>query len=163
METRNKGIFKSGFYKNLINLNDEQRQFHTNEQQINLIKKRPANFNNLIKSINYNILTKLNSSRKSATTIMFKIVIDMKTYKYLQTAFNFNAKFRENELFMQQFQIKTSRCTNIKYSQLAQNFHFKICKGRKLKYGVIDDNEVLLKTITDQPRLCVQFFKISMP
>ena len=87
----------------------------------------------------------------------------MKTYKYLQTAFNFNAKFRENELFMQQFQIKTSRWTNIKYSQLAQNFHFKICKGRKLKYGLIEDNEVLLKTITDQPRLCVQFFKISMP
>ena len=160
MNTRYNRKFISGFYKQLSSggLLDESENSENSQKYRSFI-----NIDALIKSINYNVLSKLYSSRKLSPTISFKVNINSKIFQYLKETYNFDSKYKESSLFVSNNKIKTSRCTNIKYYRVAQNFHFKINKGRSLKYSEIRDNQIFNGLIKSEPTLSVQFLRICKP
>ena len=101
MNTRNHGIYFSGFY-NQTSLIVENEEIVVKKAK----NKKMANMSNLIKSINYNILSKLYSSRKLSPTTSFNIMIDNKIFQYLKKNFNINGRYQESKLFMESFNIK---------------------------------------------------------
>ena len=107
MKTRNDGFFVNGFYKQL----NENIFTKTNDTDSKKSLK-VCNIQNLINSINFNILSKLFSTRKKEPTIKFKINIENKVFEFLSQNFGLNAKYKEFESFISQYKMKTMRCTN---------------------------------------------------
>ena len=160
MNTRNLGKYNRGYYKKLSSVG------YIQEANIIYSKKKETksiNITSLIKIINYNVLSKLYSSRKLSPTIAFKIAIDNKVFEHLKEVYKFDSKYKESEAFIRNNNIKTTRCTNIRYYRVAQSFHLKINIGRKLKYSEIRDNKVCTGYASSQSTLSVQFFRICKP
>ena len=158
MLTRNK--YNPGYYVNLINgLNSPDK----NENNKKNIEKKDININDLIKSINYNILKNLKSKRKSSPTVILKFNINYKVFNYLKTNFQISARFEENKEFLSKYNLESERCQNEKYYATANNFEFKIMKGRKLKFNQCKDGRIISREITSNHQFCVSFLVKNFP
>jgi hypothetical protein len=161
MKTRNDGFYVNGFYKQL----NENIFSKTNGTESKKSLKM-CNIQNLINSINFNILSKLFSTRKKEPTIKFKINIENKVFEFLSQNFGLNAKYRECENFISQYKIKTMRCTNTKYFSFASNINLKINRGRTMKYQELKEtgvNGVCQRSISSNPTISVMFLKVNRP
>ena len=160
MLTRNNREYVPGYYQKLLNDNF----FDKSNIQNKMKKKTSINIDCLINSINYNILSRLRSSRKDAPTINLKFQIDNKIYKLLKENYGFTSRFKENNEFLLNYKIETTRCTNQKYYSIASQFEFRLFKGRKLKYRQLKgETNVVTREITSNPTLQISFFLTNFP
>ena len=167
MLTRNKGKFTTGYYKNLDKCIDYCCKNNILGKENKCIRtiKNSLKMSNLIKSINFNILSKLYRSRKTSPIISFKITIDENICNFLKQNYNFTSKFNECDSFINDFKIKTIRCRNIKFYCIAQNINFKIVKGKSLKYFDFNQSkcDICSNVAYSHPSLSIRFLKICKP
>ncbi len=133
-----KKILQQGYYKNLNEgtANEDDYQFPK------IKKKNELNRRSFIKTINYNFLRKLRTTRISSPTCNLKFPIDYRVFSFLKETLHFDSKFQENNELISKYRLKCERCENIKYYCTASNFSLKIYEGRKKEY-----NELLLLLI----------------
>ena len=165
MITRKK--YQPGYYSSLVN----GAQYNVSDSQ-NIddelihhtkIKKKEINICHLIKLINYNILTKLKSNRKSSPTCIVKLNIEYKVFNYLKNNYQFNSRFKESKEFLSKHNIECERCQNDRYYSIASDFEFKINKGRTLKFNQRRNGKIISREITSNHTLTVSFFVKNFP
>ena len=105
----------------------------------------------------------LKSKRKSSPTCNLKFNIDMKTLKYLKDTFEFPAKFKKSNQLLSKYNLKRQRCHNERYYTTANDFEFKINRGRKLKYNQLKDGRLISREITSNHTLSISFFVKNFP
>ena len=119
----------------------------------------------IIQLINFNILTKLISSRKASPVVSFEIFINDELYEYFKEIYGINRRFKENDLFLSDNKLENHRCVNQKYFTKAQGFQFKLQKSRQLKYNQFISTELkgefVQKIINSQPMLSIRFIRYS--
>jgi hypothetical protein len=117
----------------------------------------------LIKLINYNILTKLKSNRKSSPTCIVKLNIEYKVFSNLKNNYQFNSRFKESKEFLLKYNIECERCQNDRYYSIASDFEFKINKGRTFKFNQRRNGKIISREITSNHTLTVSFFVKNFP
>ena len=168
MLTRNNRYYVPGYYKRLNDNKLNKRVISESEKnknnRIENKKKSIINIDNLIKLINFNILSRLKSTRKGSPTIKLKFVIDNKIFKFLKESYGFNSRFKENDEFLLTNKIETLRCRNQRYYSSASQFEFRLNKGRKLKFCQInEEKKVVSREITSSPTFSISFFMTNFP
>jgi hypothetical protein len=93
--------YQPGFYQQLINGNLYEEGDQTKSRKPNELK-----INGLIKSINFNILKNLKSTRKASPTCTLKISIENKVFIYLKNMFKFGTKFMESNEFLSKYNLE---------------------------------------------------------
>ena len=86
-------------------------------------------------------IRKKSSSKKGSPIVLFRILINDEIYDYLKDV---NGRFKENELFLNDYKLETHRCVNQKYFTKAQGFYFKLQKARQLKYNQFTGYRLLI-------------------
>ena len=157
MNTRNE--HNPGYYTNLVKGIEYENYCEEKCKEA----KKEININSLIKLINYNVIKKLKSNRKSAPTCHSKFVIENKVFNYLKNCFKFNSRFKESNEFLLKYNLERERCQNERYYSIASNFEFKINKGRKIKFNQLKDGKVVSREITSNHTLSVSFFINNFP
>ena len=150
--------YQPGFYQQLINGNLYEEGDQTKSRKPNELK-----INGLIKSINFNILKNLKSTRKASPTCTLKFSIENKVFIYLKNMFKFGTKFMESNEFLSKYNLERERCENQRYYCTASNFEFKLIKGKKLKFNQREEGKVISRQIMSNPTFCVSFFVKKFP
>ena len=117
----------------------------------------------MFKTINYSILRKLRTTRKSSPTYNLKFPIDYRVFSFLIETFHFDSKFQENNEFISKYSLECERCENERYYCTATNFSFKINKGRKLKFNQRGDGTIHKRIIAATNTLSISFLVNKFP
>lgn len=157
--TRYAGRYRKGFYTFLHDFHKfkiESKFKEKNSKKVKKNKKEPKEINDLIDTLNFEIVKRLKSVRNGLPRCSGRIYINVKLFSYIKNQFNIDKKYRNGDAFVVAYKIITQRYFNSTNVAIMENFNFKLFKGRTINYY---DKDLNVKHISSRPSFYYHFIR----